>query len=72
MEKLKKTRVKTQICDTCHGNGYVRVAKLDGDPSLDFRDRSEVHQCWDCESEGEHYVVGDKDTIDDEDSESIH
>ena len=46
MEKLKKGRVKGPICDTCHGNGYVRVAKIDGDPSVDFRDRSEVHQCW--------------------------
>ena len=37
MAKLKKGRVKVHICDTCHGNGYVRVAKLDGDPALDFR-----------------------------------
>ena len=48
--KIKKGRVKVTICDTCHGNGYVR-AKIDGDPSVDFRDRSEVHQCWDCDSE---------------------
>ena len=41
MAKLKKGRIKIHICDTCHGNGYVRVAKLDGDPSVDFRDRSE-------------------------------
>ena len=46
MGKLKKGRVKVTICDTCHGNGYVRDAKIDGDPSVDFRDRSEVHQCW--------------------------
>ena len=72
MEKLKKGRVKTYICDTCHGNGYVRVAKIDGDPSLDFRDRSEVHQCWDCDSEGEHYVVDDSNLIEDGESESIH
>ena len=72
MEKLKKGRVKTYICDTCHGNGYVRVAKIDGDPSLDFRDGSEVHQCWDCDSEGEHYVVDDMGLVDDGESESIH
>ena len=49
-------KVKTvHICETCHGNGYVRVAKIDGDPTLDFRDRSEVHQCWDCDSAGEFY-----------------
>jgi hypothetical protein len=46
MAKLKKGRVKVHICETCHGNGYVRVAKIDGDPALDFRDRSEIHQCW--------------------------
>ena len=47
MAKLKKGRVKVIICETCHGNGYVRVAKLTGSPSVDFRDNSEVHQCWD-------------------------
>mgnify|MGYP001379208308 FL=1 len=56
MAKLKTSRIVKVICDTCHGNGYVRVAKIDGDPSRDFRDRSEVHQCWDCDSEGEYYV----------------
>ena len=53
MAKLKKGRVVRMICNTCHGNGYVRVAKIDGDPAADFRDKSEVHQCWDCESSGE-------------------
>ena len=72
MAKLKKRRVKVYICDTCHGNGYVRVAKIDGDPKLDFRDRSEVHQCWDYDSEGEHYVVDDMGLIDDGGSESVH
>ena len=51
MAKLKIKQVKKFICDTCHGNGYIRVAT--GDTSLDFRDNSQVHQCWDCESEGE-------------------
>ena len=72
MAKLKTSRIVKVICDTCHGNGYVRVAKIDGDPSLDFRDRSEVHQCWDCDSEGEHYVVEDIGLIDDGESESVH
>ena len=27
MAKLKKGRIKILICETCHGNGYVRVAK---------------------------------------------
>ena len=35
--------------------GMLEYAKIDGDPALDFRDRSEVHQCWDCDSEGEYY-----------------
>ena len=42
---------KVYICETCHGNGYVRVAT--GDTSEDFRKNSEVHQCWDCDSAGE-------------------
>ena len=70
MAKLKKSRVKIIICNTCHGNGYVRVAKIDGDPALDFRDRSEVHQCWDCDSEGEFYeTVSDDNLIGDTDSD---
>ena len=72
MAKLKTSRIVKVICDTCHGNGYVRVAKIDGDPSLDFRDRSEVHQCWDCDSEGEFYEMVDTDLIDDGDSDTLH
>ena len=55
MAKLKKARIVKMICDTCHGNGYVRVAKINGDTSVDFRDNSQVHQCWVCDSEGEVY-----------------
>ena len=51
--KVKIKQVRKFICDTCHGNGYIRVAT--GDTSLDFRDNSQVHQCWDCDSEGEFY-----------------
>ena len=74
MAKLKKGRVKVHICETCHGNGYVRVANLDGDPSADFRDRSEVHQCWDCDSEGEFYetVESDNDIDDGSGSNKLH
>ena len=50
---------RVHICETCHGNGYVRVATLTGNPSDDFRDKSEVHQCWDCDSEGEFYETSD-------------
>ena len=70
--KIKKGRIKIHICETCHGNGYVRVAKIDGDPSVDFRDRSEVHQCWDCDSEGEYYETITDGIVDDGNSNSVH
>ena len=72
MAKLKKGRVVKMICDTCHGNGYVRVAKLTGSPSVDFRDNSEVHQCWDCDSEGEFYETVDDNLVDDGPSDKLH
>jgi DnaJ-class molecular chaperone len=53
MGKLKPNNLKKKICDNCHGNGYVRVAV--GNTSIDFRDNSQVHQCWVCDSEGEVY-----------------
>ena len=39
---------------------------------LDFRDRSEVHQCWDCDSEGEFYEEITDDLIDDGPSDRLH
>ena len=53
MGKLKLNKLKKKICDNCHGNGYVRVAV--GNTSIDFRDNSQVHQCWGGDSEGEVY-----------------
>ena len=68
MVKLKKVKV---ICDTCHGNGYIRVAT--GDTSQDFRKNSEVHQCWDCDSEGEFYeTISTDSTINNNGSDSIN
>ena len=72
MAKLKTSRVVKMICQTCHGNGYVRVVKIDGDPAVDFRDKSEVHQCWDCDSEGEFYETVDDNLIDDGPSDTLH
>ena len=72
MVKLKTNNLVKKICDNCHGNGYVRVATLTGDPSDDFRDKSEVHQCWDCDSEGEFYETVDDNLIDDSDTNSVH
>ena len=68
MVKLKKVKI---ICDTCHGNGYIRVAT--GDTSQDFRKNSEVHQCWDCDSEGEFYeTISTGSTINNNSSDSIN
>ena len=51
MGKLKLNKLKKKICDNCHGNGYIRVAV--GNTSIDFRDNSQVKQCFKCKSEGE-------------------
>ena len=51
MGKVIKMAHNKCICPTCDGNGYIRIAT--GDTSKDFRDNSQVHQCWDCESSGE-------------------
>ena len=48
MGKVIKIAHNKCICPTCDGNGYIRIAT--GDTSKDFRDNSQVHQCWDCES----------------------
>ena len=36
----------SKICDNCHGNGYVTVVDK-------HTHRTNVHQCWICESQGE-------------------
>ena len=48
MEKLKKYRIHKAICDVCNGNGYVKVVYVDK--------KDHIHQCWECDSEGEFYV----------------
>ena len=58
MANLKKVKL---ICNICHGNGYIRVAT--GDTSIDFRDNSQVHQCWECDSQGEFYEYVSEDNI---------
>ena len=63
MEKLKKAKVTIHICPTCKGNGYVKVATENEDT---------IHQCWDCDSEGEFYEVKDLGWIDDGNSDSLH
>ena len=52
MVKLKKYRVHKAICDVCNGNGYVKVIHVDK--------QDQIHQCWECDSEGEFYVYEPK------------
>ena len=63
MAKLKKARVQITICPTCKGNGYLKVATEGKDT---------VHQCWDCDSEGEFYETITDGFIDDGSSNKLH
>ena len=51
MAKLKKINTKLIFCPTCKGNGYLKVGTEFGET---------IHQCWDCDSEGEYYVYQPK------------
>ena len=61
MGKVIKIAHNKCICPTCDGNGYIRIAT--GDTSKDFRDNSQVHQCWECDSQGEFYEYVSEDNI---------
>ncbi len=50
MAKLKLSQVRRYICPTCKGNGFLKVGTEWGET---------VHQCWDCDSEGEFYETSD-------------
>ena len=63
MAKLKKARIALHICPTCKGNGYLKVATETQDT---------IHQCWDCDSEGEFYETVDGNLIDDGISDKLH
>ena len=52
MAKLKISKVHKAICPICNGNGYVKIMKEDK--------KAHVHQCWECDSEGEFYVYESK------------
>ena len=59
MVKLKKYKLKKFVCPTCKGNGFVKIINFDCDQM--------IHQCWDCDSEGEFYettdnLIGDPDS----------
>ena len=51
MVKLKKYQIHKAICKVCKGNGYVKVIHVD--------EKDHIHQCWECDSEGEFYVYED-------------
>ena len=56
MAKLKLKQVRRHICPTCKGNGFIKI--------INAEDReSYVHQCWDCDSEGEFYETVESDTL---------
>ena len=57
MAKLKKYRVHKAICEVCKGNGYVKIIHID--------EEDHIHQCWECDSEGEFYVYEPKMASDD-------
>ena len=63
MAKLKKARIALHICPTCKGNGYLKVAT---------ETQETIHQCWDCDSEGEFYETVDDNLIDDGISAKLH
>jgi len=50
MVKLKKYRVHKAICNVCNGNGFVKITDEEDPKEVN------VHQCWECDSEGEYYV----------------
>ena len=56
MAKLKLNQVRRHICPTCKGNGFIKI--------INAEDReSYVHQCWDCDSEGEFYETVESDNL---------
>ena len=50
MVKLKRYRVHKAICNVCDGNGFVKITDKEDTKEVN------VHQCWECDSEGEFYV----------------
>ena len=67
MARLKKYRVQKAICDVCNGNGYVKIVHVD--------QKNHVHQCWECDSEGEFYVYEPKmasDDVSDNDDRTVN
>ena len=55
MAKLKKANVRHLICNTCNGNGYVKIKIYTG--------QRKVFQCWNCNSEGEYYETVENNNV---------
>ena len=66
MVKLKKYRVHKAICNVCNGNGFVKIT--DNEDSKEVN----VHQCWECDSEGEFYVYEPPMASDDDANDEAH
>jgi|TARA_R100001443_G_scaffold7399_1_gene16700 DnaJ-class molecular chaperone len=56
MANSKKVK-KVYICPTCKGNGFIKVSCM-------LEKESMIHQCWDCDSQGELYDYGEGDFLD--------
>ena len=65
MVKLKKAEIKKIICPTCSGNGFVTNTDMEDGEKY-------IHQCWDCDSEGEFYEEVTDNLIDDGPSDRLH
>jgi DnaJ-class molecular chaperone len=65
MDNSKKIK-KVYICPTCRGNGFIKVSNI-------FDNEHEIHQCFDCESQGEVYDYEDSNDFDIDDAvQSVH
>ena len=51
MDNSKKIK-KVYVCPTCRWNGFIKVSNI-------FDNEHEIHQCFDCESQGELYDYED-------------
>ena len=58
MAKLKLNQIKKIICPTCKGNGFITNTDMEDGEKY-------IHQCWDCDSEGEYYVTKNDNLIGD-------
>ena len=56
MANSKKVK-KVYICPTCKGNGFIKVSCM-------LEKESMIHQCWDCDSQGELYDYCEDDFLD--------